>query len=312
MSKYTRTITQTIHGNDRGLQIFVDVYDVLRAFEVSDPAIQHAVKKLLCTGIRGHKDRKQDLQEAVQAIERALDVIKAEEVCEEPLPVELGLQSKAAEQDDDEYAGEPLGTEADNTPQRNDCPFNVGDVIHSEKHPEQHWKVVRVYPNMDTVYVERTSDGAGGFLSRPRWHEYCRTVRDKQPETQDGHSCPFAVGDVIRSTTNPDALAWRVVRVLSDKVEAMSDDGYRTEAHILRKDWGEFSIISKSACSFKAGDVIQSIRWPSYTFRVIAIRAEDMIVDEGRTGGRHRIPRVNWGAYAIKSITAVDKPNETR
>ena len=34
----------------------VDVYRVLELFDVSSPAIQHAVKKLLCAGGRGHKD----------------------------------------------------------------------------------------------------------------------------------------------------------------------------------------------------------------------------------------------------------------
>jgi hypothetical protein len=79
MSKYTREITQTLADEDQGFTIDVDVYDVLRAFNVTDPAIQHAVKKLLCTGIRGHKDSRQDLEEAIQSIERALDVVKVEE-----------------------------------------------------------------------------------------------------------------------------------------------------------------------------------------------------------------------------------------
>jgi hypothetical protein len=48
----------------------VDVYRVLEIFQVTSPAIQHAVKKLLCTGIRGGKDFDQDLEEAIQALTR--------------------------------------------------------------------------------------------------------------------------------------------------------------------------------------------------------------------------------------------------
>ena len=36
--------------------VTVDVYDVLKAFEVTNPALQHLIKKALCAGLRGHKD----------------------------------------------------------------------------------------------------------------------------------------------------------------------------------------------------------------------------------------------------------------
>lgn len=52
----------------------VDVYCVLEAFGVTCPAVQHAVKKLLCAGIRGKGDRGQDLAEARDAIERAIQL----------------------------------------------------------------------------------------------------------------------------------------------------------------------------------------------------------------------------------------------
>jgi len=51
-----------------------DVYDVLKAFEVCNPAIQHAIKKLLMPGRRGHKDKIQDLLEAKQSIVRAINL----------------------------------------------------------------------------------------------------------------------------------------------------------------------------------------------------------------------------------------------
>lgn len=58
--------------NCKGVQI--DVYDVLVAFDVANPAIQHAVKKLLCPGQRGAKDVLQDLNEALVSIERAIEI----------------------------------------------------------------------------------------------------------------------------------------------------------------------------------------------------------------------------------------------
>ena len=52
----------------------VDVYDVLQAFEVTCPATQHAIKKLLCSGLRGHKDAETDLLEAKESINRAIEL----------------------------------------------------------------------------------------------------------------------------------------------------------------------------------------------------------------------------------------------
>jgi hypothetical protein len=63
-SKYSRRI-----GND-----VVDVYDVLMAFNVTNPATQHAIKKLLMPGNRGHKDKLTDLKEAHQSIARAIEL----------------------------------------------------------------------------------------------------------------------------------------------------------------------------------------------------------------------------------------------
>ena len=65
MNKYIKEIK---------LDVFVDVYDVLDAFEVKNPATQHAVKKLLMPGKRGVKDTVQDLEEAKQSIERAIEL----------------------------------------------------------------------------------------------------------------------------------------------------------------------------------------------------------------------------------------------
>lgn len=66
-SKYLRDIPCTINGK-------IDVYSVLDAFLVTCPARQHAVKKLLCSGIRGKGDVLQDLKEARDAIIRAIQM----------------------------------------------------------------------------------------------------------------------------------------------------------------------------------------------------------------------------------------------
>ena len=52
----------------------IDVYDLLTIFEVTNPAIAHAVKKLLLFGQRGSKDAITDLKEAIQAIERGIEL----------------------------------------------------------------------------------------------------------------------------------------------------------------------------------------------------------------------------------------------
>lgn len=52
----------------------IDVYDILKAFNVVNPATQHAIKKLLCAGDRGYKDKVQDLKEALASIERAIEL----------------------------------------------------------------------------------------------------------------------------------------------------------------------------------------------------------------------------------------------
>lgn len=51
-----------------------DVYCVLDAFNVTCPARAHAIKKLLCSGIRGKGDTMQDLSEARDAVTRAMEL----------------------------------------------------------------------------------------------------------------------------------------------------------------------------------------------------------------------------------------------
>lgn len=48
----------------------IDVYRVIQLFQVTDPCLQHAVKKLLVAGNRGVKDMNKDVQEAIDTLQR--------------------------------------------------------------------------------------------------------------------------------------------------------------------------------------------------------------------------------------------------
>lgn len=54
--------------------VFVDVYDVLMAWNVTNPALQHLIKKALQAGDRGHKSREQDLQDIIDSAIRAKEL----------------------------------------------------------------------------------------------------------------------------------------------------------------------------------------------------------------------------------------------
>lgn len=74
MNKYNKKI--------KGVEI--DVYDILHGFEVKSHAIGHAIKKLLMPGQRGSKGYEQDLKEAIQAIQRAIDDVQESGKFEQP------------------------------------------------------------------------------------------------------------------------------------------------------------------------------------------------------------------------------------
>jgi hypothetical protein len=158
MNKYAREITQTLADEDQGYTISVDVYDILRAFAVTDPAIQHAIKKLLCTGIRGHKDSRQDLEEAIQSIQRALDVVKTDEKLAEAMTESQPITS-------------------DNPQQSPACPFKVGDVVHHSEdvrgRSEIKWRVTGFTANSVQV-VSNDAYRSPSLIERQVWHRYVK------------------------------------------------------------------------------------------------------------------------------------------
>lgn len=64
-NKYEREIVGL--GGEKAI---VDVYRTLSAFNVTNPACQHAIKKLLCMGLRGHKDVITDLNDAIDSLNK--------------------------------------------------------------------------------------------------------------------------------------------------------------------------------------------------------------------------------------------------
>jgi hypothetical protein len=223
MSKYTREITQTLADEDQGFTISVDVYDVLRAFNVTDPAIQHAVKKLLCTGIRGHKDTKQDLEEAIQSIERALDVVKVEE--------------KLAA-----LADESQPVTSDNLQESPACPFKVGDVIHHchdvRDRSEMKWRVTgETAKSLQVVSVDPYQTPS--FIERQCWHRYTK-VEQPAAEPTELPACPFKAGDIIRGIGEPNTSKWKVERVRSDRIDVITYDVHKHPAYVEYNKWQNY------------------------------------------------------------------------
>ncbi len=49
---------------------YIDVYRVIQLFGITDPCLQHALKKLLVAGGRGHKDISRDVQDVIDSCVR--------------------------------------------------------------------------------------------------------------------------------------------------------------------------------------------------------------------------------------------------
>ena len=52
----------------------LDIYRILKLYEVSDPCLQHAIKKLLCAGKRDVKKKTQDINEAILSLKRFVEM----------------------------------------------------------------------------------------------------------------------------------------------------------------------------------------------------------------------------------------------
>jgi hypothetical protein len=69
----SRYVTSPRNKYDREIApgIYCDVYDVLRAFNVTDQALGHLIKKALAVGQRGHKDASEDYRDILASAKRA-------------------------------------------------------------------------------------------------------------------------------------------------------------------------------------------------------------------------------------------------
>ena len=65
---------KTINGKYGTGSCTVDVYRILDGFNVTNPQLQHLIKKALNVGVRGHKDERQDLIDILHSAQSALDM----------------------------------------------------------------------------------------------------------------------------------------------------------------------------------------------------------------------------------------------
>lgn len=54
--------------------VWVDVYDVIAAFDITDGGMQHAIKKIMACGTRGHKSEAEDRQDILASILRSNEI----------------------------------------------------------------------------------------------------------------------------------------------------------------------------------------------------------------------------------------------
>ena len=80
-NKYNRKVLDLY-----GIETTIDVYRVLVAFKVTPPELQHAVKKLLCAGIRDKGSEKQDIDEAILSLHKYQERLEQETKYEESKP----------------------------------------------------------------------------------------------------------------------------------------------------------------------------------------------------------------------------------
>ena len=72
-NKYHRLIYGLKQTNQQFTKITIDVYCVITAYNVTRPGLQHCIKKCLCAGLRDKGSELQDLVEARDALDRAIE-----------------------------------------------------------------------------------------------------------------------------------------------------------------------------------------------------------------------------------------------
>jgi hypothetical protein len=54
---------------------YIDVYRIINLYELNDPCFQHALKKILVPGARGHKDLTKDINDIIDTMQRKLEML---------------------------------------------------------------------------------------------------------------------------------------------------------------------------------------------------------------------------------------------
>lgn len=72
-NKYVHPVWGYDPMTQSNMLVLVDYYDFAEGFNIDDPALDHACKKLVQPGARGVKTRLEDLLEAKQSLERAIE-----------------------------------------------------------------------------------------------------------------------------------------------------------------------------------------------------------------------------------------------
>ena len=117
----------------------LDVYRVINIFGVSDPCIQHALKKLLCSGVRGHKDQSKDIQDVIDTLERWKQMCEEDDKVEcKPFP-KVSLESTDIDTLDEKWYPDDSGewVEYDGSGQ----PVEDGVLVEVVMVEERRWRV---------------------------------------------------------------------------------------------------------------------------------------------------------------------------
>lgn len=74
--KYTLASDKHYRFSYKGIKL--DPYRILKIYKITDPAQQHAIKKLLRAG-QSQKSLVQDLEEVIMSLQRQLEMLKEDE-----------------------------------------------------------------------------------------------------------------------------------------------------------------------------------------------------------------------------------------
>lgn len=63
------------YQKDVSSRTIIDIYDIAKLYEVTDHCEFHALKKILCAGKRGDKSYRKDIEEAIDSLQRRLEML---------------------------------------------------------------------------------------------------------------------------------------------------------------------------------------------------------------------------------------------